>query len=207
MDDLLRHVPEGFHRSFRAIVGLSDAFCTMRLDADYKRLCRDMAAALCQEGSPVRRGKPAGWAAGVVHAVGWVNFLHDPATQPYVTADELAAGFNVSKATMMAKSRTIRKALDLVQFDPDWCTFAMLKDNPRVWMLEVDGLIVDIRRAPPALQRAAYKKGLIPFLPPPNATESLKPADKPGAAPRTEKPRASKAATYDGPTLFDGLEE
>jgi hypothetical protein len=34
-----------------------------------------------------------------------------------------------------------------------------------VWMLEVDGLITDIRHAPVELQRAAFEQGLIPFVP------------------------------------------
>jgi hypothetical protein len=40
-----------------------------------------------------------------------------------------------------------------------------LADNPVVWMLEINGLMIDIRQAPPELQRLAYEKGLIPFIP------------------------------------------
>ena len=38
-------------------------------------------------------------------------------------------------------------------------------DNPMVWMLEINGLMIDIRHAPLELQRLAYEKGLIPFIP------------------------------------------
>ena len=31
--------------------------------------------------------------------------------------------------------------------------------------VEINGLIIDIRRSPPELQRLAYEKGLIPFIP------------------------------------------
>ena len=34
-----------------------------------------------------------------------------------------------------------------------------------VWMLEVDGLMMDIRQAPVELQRLAFEQGLIPFVP------------------------------------------
>jgi len=34
-----------------------------------------------------------------------------------------------------------------------------------VWMLQVNGLMVDIRRAPIELQQLALEKGLIPFIP------------------------------------------
>jgi hypothetical protein len=32
-------------------------------------------------------------------------------------------------------------------------------------MLEVNGVVIDIRKASPELQRFAYEKGLIPFIP------------------------------------------
>jgi len=32
-------------------------------------------------------------------------------------------------------------------------------------MLQVNGILVDIRRAPVELQRMAFEKGLIPFIP------------------------------------------
>ncbi len=48
---------------------------------------------------------------------------------------------------------------------PDWTLPSRLADNPLVWMLEVNGLMIDIRKAPVELQRLAYEQGLIPFMP------------------------------------------
>ena len=48
---------------------------------------------------------------------------------------------------------------------PEWTLPSRLADNPLVWMLEVNGLVIDIRHAPAELQRLAYEKGLIPFIP------------------------------------------
>ena len=48
---------------------------------------------------------------------------------------------------------------------PEWTLPSRLADNPLVWMLQVDGLMIDIRQAPVELQRLAYEKGLIPFIP------------------------------------------
>ena len=48
---------------------------------------------------------------------------------------------------------------------PDWTLPSRLADNPLVWMVEINGLMIDIRRSPPELQRLAYEKGLIPFIP------------------------------------------
>lgn len=34
-----------------------------------------------------------------------------------------------------------------------------------VWMISVNGLIVDVRRMPREVQEIAYAKGLIPYIP------------------------------------------
>jgi len=159
------NIPEEFEKVLTKIVELTDAFCQKYLNEDYRELCEDMAIALCLADLPVKKGRPAGWASAIVHAVGWVNFLHDPNQSPYMTPAQLAEGFGVSKGTMMTKSKIIRDELDLIQLDPDWCTPAMLKDNPLVWMFEVNGFVTDVRTAPRQVQEEAYRLGLIPFIP------------------------------------------
>ena len=37
------------------------------------------------------------------------------------------------------------------------------------WMIEIDGLVVDARRLPLAIQEVAFQKGIIPYVVPPNA--------------------------------------
>jgi hypothetical protein len=180
MDDDLRksmaEVPNAHITRFTDLVGLTDAFCDAHLNAEYKNLCREMAVEVCQEGSPVLHGKPAGWAAGLVYALGQVNFLTDPSQTPHMTAADIAKGLGVSTATMQAKAKVIREGLDLVPFDPDWCLPSNLETNPLVWMLEVNGFVIDIRHAPREAQVMAYQRGLIPWIP----------ADRP-------KPRAGDA--------------
>ena len=39
------------------------------------------------------------------------------------------------------------------------------EDNPLVWLLEVNGFLMDIRAAPREAQVVAYQKGLIPWIP------------------------------------------
>jgi hypothetical protein len=120
-----------------------------------------MAVAVCQKGSPVLKGKAEGWAAGTVYALGRVNFLDDPSQTPHMKSAEIADGFGVSIGTMQAKAKVIREGLDLVPFHPDWCLPSKMDDNPLVWMLEVNGFLMDIRMAPREAQVAAYEKGLI----------------------------------------------
>ncbi len=158
-------VPEPYAGRFTKFAELTDAFCDAHLNAEYKQLCREMAAVVCQDASSVLRGKPSGWAAGIVYALGRVNFLTDPDQTPHMAATEIAKGFGVSQATMLNKAKVIRQGLDLMPLHPDWCLPSKLDDNPMVWMLKVNGFLMDIRMAPREAQVAAYEKGLIPYVP------------------------------------------
>ncbi len=205
------NIPEEFEKVLTKIVELTDAFCQKYLNEDYRQLCREMAIALCLADLPVKKGRQAGWASGIVHAVGWVNFLHDPDQSPYMTPAQLAEGFGVSKGTMMTKSKIIRDELDLIQLDPDWCTPAMLKDNPLVWMLEVNGLVMDIRSAPRGAQEEAYRLGLIPFIPADKEKPELESDTEakvikfPSGQEETVRQKSVREPTDDGPGLFEGL--
>jgi hypothetical protein len=73
--------------------------------------------------------------------------------------------FGIAQSTGQNKSKGIRDALNMDPFSPEWTLPSRLADNPMVWMLEVNGLLMDIRQAPIELQRLAHEKGLIPFVP------------------------------------------
>ncbi len=163
--DLRGQIPEVYRERFDAIVERTDAFCDRHLNDEYKQLAREMAATICQKGSPVRKGKPEGWAAGVIYALGRVNFLTDPSQDPHMKSEEIAKYIGVSPATMHAKAGVIREGLNLMAFDPEWSLPSRMDDNPLVWMLEINGMLVDIRMAPREAQVVAYEKGLIPYIP------------------------------------------
>jgi hypothetical protein len=164
-DDLLRQVPEKLRPRFAEIVALTDRFCEDHLDEEFRQLCREMAVALCQEGFPVGSGKAAGWAAGVVYSVAWVNFLGDPSQPHHLKAEDMARLLGVSPATLMNRAKVVREGLGIRRMDPRWSTKGMLANNPLVWMVEVNGLPYDIRMAPRHVQEEAYRRGLIPFMP------------------------------------------
>jgi hypothetical protein len=158
-------VPPEFRARFLEIVALVDDFCDRFLNNEYKQVCRKMAVAVCQEGSPVLSGKPASWACGLVNAVGKINFLTDPTQTPHMKAEEIAQGFGVSPATMYSKSSAIWNGLDLMQLDPDFTIASRVDQNPLVWILKVNGQMTDIRYAPRGAQVVAYEQGLIPYIP------------------------------------------
>ncbi len=159
-------VPAEFRQVYLELVSLTDEFCNEHLNVEYQELCREMAISICQPESPVLRGKRASWASGIVYTVGWVNFLGDPSQEPHVRSEEIAEWFGVSTGTMLSKAKTIREGLGLIALDPDFTLPSRIDENPLIWMLQINnGLIIDIRHAPREAQEAAYKRGLIPYIP------------------------------------------
>jgi hypothetical protein len=125
-----------------------------------------MAAALSRKRpSPLEGGQTRSWAAGIVYALGRVNFLSDDGMEPHMTMSELCEKIGVSQSNASSKSREIWKRLGLMQLHPDWCLPSMLEENPLAWIVEVNGLPVDVRAMPREVQEEAYRLGLIPYLP------------------------------------------
>ena len=161
-----QNVPKDMQGRFDEITQLTDAFCQTYLNDEYEQLCRELTATLCRKRpSPLVRGKAATWACGIIHALGMVNFLFDSSQKPYVPASQICSYFGLSTSTMQAKSKQIRDLLDMYQFAPEWTLPSMVDQNPLIWMLEVNGLIIDVRHAPRAIQEEALRKGLIPYIP------------------------------------------
>ena len=159
-------VPKAMEPLYAAVVALTDSFCQQHLNDEYATLCRELAAALARKRpSPLVRGKPDIWACGIVYAIGSVNFLFDRSQTPHMRADDLCAAFGVSQRSGANKGKLIRDMFRMVQFDPDWCLPSLVDQNPLVWMLQVNGLVVDARTMPREVQEIAYRKGLIPYIP------------------------------------------
>jgi Domain of unknown function (DUF6398) len=149
----------------RAIIEVSDAACHEHLDAEYGRLAQRLIARLARKRpSPLARGDVRIWAAGVVYALGQVNFLFDRTQTPHLTADELAERLGVVKTTMANKAGLINRTLGLGVFEPELTRVAMLEQHPMAWLVQVDGLIVDARDLPADMQDEARRRGLIPDL-------------------------------------------
>jgi hypothetical protein len=148
------------------ITGLIDRFCREHLNDEYAVLCRQLAEKLARKRpSPLLHGKPETWASGIVRTIGWVNFLGDPSQTPHLKMTDIDEGFGVSQASGSAKSKAIRDLFRMRPFDPEWTLPSRMDDNPLVWMLNVNGLLMDIRHAPREAQEVAFQKGLIPYIP------------------------------------------
>ena len=159
-------IPATARPAYDAVVGLTDAFCREHLDGEYEALCRKLAGALARKRpSPLPSGKPETWACGIVRTIGWVNFLDDGSRKPHLKLTAIDKAFGVAESTGQGKSKAIRTMLKIRQFDHRWTLPSRMDDNPLIWMLEVNGLITDIRRCPREAQVVAFEKGLIPYIP------------------------------------------
>ena len=148
------------------VIEITDAFCENYLNGEYADLCRKLAETLARKRpSPLLQGKLETWASGIVRTIGWVNFLHDPSQKPHMKLSSIDQAFGVGESTGAAKLKTIRTMLRIHQLDPKWTLPSKMDENPRVWMLEVNGFVIDIRHAPREVQVLAYEKGMIPYIP------------------------------------------
>lgn len=200
-------VPKRKRSVFAEIMDLVDSFCRRCLNEEYSDVCRRMTAALCRTRTKLGRTRLEAWASGIVHAVGWVNFLFDPHQKPHIEARDIATAFGVSQSSMTARSRAIRDKLRLIQLDPDWCVSSLMEDNPFVWVFTVDGLLMDMRVAPRQVQEQAYEMGIIPYIPDDESSEGPQIIEFPGNNQQRSEPQRFAETPDNGAGLFDNLEQ
>ena len=172
-------IPQAMADKFSVITALTDAFCELHLNEEYRQMIRRVVGALARKRpSPLLKGKENVWAAAATHAVGRVNFLDDPTQTPHCKPKLIYEYFGIAESTGQNKSKEIRDALKMGPMSTEWTLPSRLADNPMVWMLQVNGLMMDIRRAPIELQRLAFEKGLIPFIPADQRNDAIAPQEK-----------------------------
>ncbi len=154
------------HRAVDEIAGLVDAFCREHLNEEYAELCRRLTEKLARKRpSPLVSGKPAAWACGIVRTIGMHNFLGDKSQKPHMKIADISRMFGVGESTAAARTATIRHVLRLSPIDFEWSLPSRADENPFIWLLNVNGLMMDIRDAPRGAQEVAFNKGLIPYIP------------------------------------------
>lgn len=162
----LKSIPVANRPAYEAVVALTDAVCREALNEEWAGACRQLAAGLARKRpSPLLRGQTQVWAAAILHAVGTVNFLFDRSQTPSMSMSELCAAFDVKASTVSNKSKQIRDWFEMYPLAPKWTLPSKLDDNPMVWMISVNGIILDARRAPLEIQIEAFQRGLIPYVP------------------------------------------
>jgi hypothetical protein len=65
---------------------------------------------------------------------------------------------------MANKAKRIRELLGVGDVDLEFCRRDIIERHPFAWYVQVDGLIVDARMLPVAMQAECRRRGLIPDL-------------------------------------------
>jgi hypothetical protein len=132
---------------------VTDKVCADLLDAEYADLARHVVAKLARKRpSPLLSGRAA-------------TFLFDRSTEPYVSHDDLADAFGLSKSTLGQKAKQIRDMLKMTWGTPEFLRAERIDDNPMIWLIMVDGLLFDARSVSVEIQVEAYLQGVIPYVP------------------------------------------
>lgn len=159
-------MPKAIEEPFIAVVTILEELSSKKLNKEYFDLAIELAAKIARKRpSPLLSGNSKTWAAGIIHALGMVNFLFDKSQSPHLSSKELCDWFNLGQSTIGGKSKAIRDMFKIYQLDPKWCLPSRLDANPMAWMISINGFILDARHVTRDIQEAAYKAGLIPYIP------------------------------------------
>jgi hypothetical protein len=159
-------MPKDVQEKGTTVIGITDEFCLLHLDAKYAQLCRNVVGKLARKRpSPLLRGDLRIWASGVIYAMASNNFLFDQSQPMHQSAQQLSDSLDVKKTTMGNKGTIVRNLLKIGMMDPDYTHPDLMKDNPLAWMLLIDGIAMDARMLPVEFQRKAFAMGLIPYVP------------------------------------------
>jgi len=151
---------------FKEIGEMIIDFCDKKLNEDYEELCLRLLEKLCyKRPPPILSGKASTWAAGIVYAIGSNNFIFDKTQEIHLTANELASAFGVSSSTASSKAAELKKMFKIDYFNIEWMLPERIEDNPMIWMVKVNGFIVDVRKMPLEIQQQAFEMGIIPYVP------------------------------------------
>ncbi len=133
---------------------LTAGFCEQKLDAAYSELVGKLIGKLSRKRpSPLLKGKEEIWAAGIIHAIGQVNFLYDRSSKPNITFDELNDYFFTSKSTVGNKAAEIRKMFKMDRITGfEFMSESNKKDNIFYNSVMVNGFIVPISSLPEEYQ-------------------------------------------------------
>lgn len=160
------NIPKAMVPLYGSIASWINEFSDAYLDEEYRTLCLHALEKLCRKRpSPLLHGKANSWAAGIVYAIGANNFIFDKSMPIHMTGKEIAEPFGVSSSTASAKASEIRKALGIDQDKAEWVLPSLMEDNPLLWMVMIDGFVMDARSLPRELQEICFEKKLIPYVP------------------------------------------
>ena len=145
------------------LIQMTDDFCDQHLDQEYKALCEKLIRKMSRKRTvPFLSGRMEIWAAGVVQAIGTINFLFDKSFQPYISITDLCTYFGTSKSTTGQRAKVIRDMFKMHYYDSEFSTANMRESNPFAAFL--DGMPISFRALSPELQEIAREHPEKPLM-------------------------------------------
>lgn len=125
------------------LLQLVKSFCEQYLDEEYEQLSYKLVEKMGRKRTvPFMSGKLELWAAGIIHAIGTVNFLFDKSFEPYVSVHDICGYFGTAQSTTSQKSKTIRDLFKMSYFGGEFATQGSRQSNPLNNMVSINGFIV-----------------------------------------------------------------
>jgi len=140
-------IPIVIRPKFEEIGEIIRTVCRDNIDEEYYYLGILLLEKLARKRpSPLLAGKTHVWAAGVLCALGTINFLFDKSTVPYISKEDLADCCGVKQSTASEKGRLIRELFKMSYWDSRFSTIKMHNRNPMKNLIVTgNGFILDLR--------------------------------------------------------------
>ena len=124
-------VPVAVRPKFDEIGEIMRDVCRDSIDDEYYYLGILLLEKLARKRpSPLLAGKSNAWAAGILFALGMINFLFDKSSVPYISRADLAGCCGVKQSTATGKSKQIRDMFEMYYWDSRFSTQRMIDRNP-----------------------------------------------------------------------------
>lgn len=122
-------IPSDRRARFDEIATQIDQFGRQYLDVELTGFAVELWKRICRRKAPdSMRGKPAVWAASVVHVIARMNFLFNRDQPVHLTFDTICSFFQTNKTTVGGKATEIERTLKLRRHsEPGLCRTDLLE--------------------------------------------------------------------------------
>ena len=135
------------------LLNLVADFCAQRLNEEYLALAEKLIRKLGRKRDvPFMRGKPEIWAAGIIHALGSVNWMFDRDNPCYTPAADINAFFGTNGSSTSQKATLIKDLVGMERMDNEWATKHTKDHDPFAQFVMVDDMIVPMTMLPEEVQ-------------------------------------------------------
>jgi hypothetical protein len=142
-----QRIPLQRQERFNEVAAFIEQFGQEHLDAELTGFAIELWTRVCRRKAPdCLRGKPAVWAASVIHVIARMNFLFDRAQSVHLTFDTICDFFQANKNTVGGKATEIERTLKLQPHsEPGLCRREFLESFTNIRLS--NGLVVSWRMA------------------------------------------------------------